>query len=317
MSQHHSEQGGSKRRATPSKERLPGHLRVALWYVYEHRCAYTGELISGPEHVVIDHVLPERLADDDDERQQALVAFDLSPDFQIRGNLGNLVPTTQAFNALKLDKTRPDEMVPRYAQPYVRHRPYEDRQNAQAWPVQALIAHGLALAQQNRAAVERMQRRVDWEEKLLALKSQMPPELRTQDFPYELLSDEEPEFPVRNECDETQGLSPRAFFSRPGVYLDCFLPRLPDMTGTALVMFKSFKIRDARITFGHQDILTQLLPGAKIGHAAGERPFLVMESSENRGWWIQLSNVRIELTRQHTDELCDVIDRLAECSDGG
>jgi len=90
---------------------------MALWYVYEGRCAYTGERIAGPEHVVIDHVLPERLADDDDERQQALAAFGLPSDFQIRGNRGNLVPTTQAFNALKLDKTQPDEIVLRYAQP--------------------------------------------------------------------------------------------------------------------------------------------------------------------------------------------------------
>jgi hypothetical protein len=163
MSEHRYKQGSSRRRAKPSKERLNSHLRVALWYVYEGCCAYTGERISGPEHVVIDHVLPERLADDDDERQQALAAFGLPSDFQIRGNLGNVVPTTQAFNALKLDKTRPDEIVPRYAQPYMRHRPYEDRQNAHTWPVQALIAHGLGLAQQNRAAVERMQRRVDWE----------------------------------------------------------------------------------------------------------------------------------------------------------
>lgn len=169
------------------------------------------------------------------------------------------------------------------------------------------------LAQQNRAAVERMQRRIAWEEKLLTLKSQMPSELRTQDLPYELLSDEEPEFSVRNECDETQSFFRQVFFSRPGVYLHCLLPKLPDMAGTALVMFKSFKIRDALITFGHQGILTQLLPGANIGRAAEERPFLVAESSDNRGWWIQLSNVRIELTPQHTDELCEVVDRLAEC----
>ena len=141
----------------------------------------------------------------------------------------------------------------------------------------------------------------------------MPPELRTQDPPYELLSDEEPEFSVRNECDETQGFFPHALLSRPGVYLECYLPTLPDMTGTALVMFKSFKIRDARITFGHLDILTQLLPGAKIGRAAEERPFLVRELSENEGWCIQLANVRIELTPQHTEELCEIIDRLAEC----
>jgi hypothetical protein len=140
------------RRAKPSKERLNGHLRVALWYVYEKCCAYTGERITGPEHVVIDHVLPERLADDADERQRALAAFGLPSDFQTRGNLGNLVPTTQAFNNLKLDKTRPDEIVRRYAQPYARHRPYEDRQNARTWSAQALIAHGLVLAQQNRAA---------------------------------------------------------------------------------------------------------------------------------------------------------------------
>jgi len=132
MSEHRYQQGSSRRRAKLSKERLHGHLRVALWYVYDKRCAYTGEPISGPEHVVIDHVLPERLADDDDERQQALATFCLPPDFQIRGNLGNLVPTTQAFNALKLDKTQPNAIVLRYAQPYVRHRPYEDRQNAHA-----------------------------------------------------------------------------------------------------------------------------------------------------------------------------------------
>jgi hypothetical protein len=134
----------------------------------------------------------------------------------------------------------------------------------------------------------------------------MPPELRTQDPPYELLSEEKPEFSVRNECDETQALFPHALFphalfSRPGVYLDRFLPELPDMTGTALVMFKSFKVRDARITVGHKDILTQLLPGAKIGRTDDERPFLVRELSGKRGWCIQLANVRVELTRQHTE----------------
>jgi hypothetical protein len=125
MSEHHAKQGSSRRRARPSKERLNGHLRMALCYVYAGCCACTGERIAGLEHVVFDHVLPERLADDDDERQQALAAFDLPSDFQIRGNLGNPVPTTQAFNHLKLDnlkldKTRPDEMFPRYAQPYAR-----------------------------------------------------------------------------------------------------------------------------------------------------------------------------------------------------
>jgi len=85
------------------------------------------------------------------------------------------------------------------------------------------------------------------------------------------------------------------------------------MTGSALVMFKSCKMRDASITFGHQDILTQPLPGAHIGRAAEERPFLVRELSENGGWWIQLANVRLALTRRHTEELCDVIDRLAAC----
>jgi hypothetical protein len=47
--------------------------------------------------------------------------------------------------------------------------------------------------------------------------------------------------------------------------------------------------------------------------AGGERPFLVRELSGNKGWCIQLANIRIELTPQHTDELCEVIDRLAEC----
>jgi hypothetical protein len=68
MPEHHAKQGSSRHRAKPSKERLNGHLRVALWYVYEGRCAYTGERISDPAHVVIDHGLPKRLADDDDER---------------------------------------------------------------------------------------------------------------------------------------------------------------------------------------------------------------------------------------------------------
>ena len=222
MSEHRSEQGSSKHRAKPSNERLHGHLRVVLWSVDDRRCAYTGERISGMEHVVIDQVFLKRLAHDDDERQEALATFDLPPDFQIRGNLGNVVPTTHAFNALNLDKTQPDEMVPRYAPPYVRHRPYEDRQNVHAWPVQTLIACGLGFAQQNRAAVERMQQRVDMAEKLLALKHQMPSGLRTQDSRYDLLSDEELEFSVRNECDETHGLLRHVLFSSPGVYLrDC------------------------------------------------------------------------------------------------
>ena len=59
-------------------------------------------------------------------------------------------------------------------------------------------------------------------------------------YTYELLSEEAPEFSVRNECGET-----RAVVARPGMYLNCNLPGLPDMTGIVLVMFKRFKLRDA------------------------------------------------------------------------
>lgn len=44
MSPYRNKRDDSSQRAKPSKERLNQSLRVAMWDVYEHRCAYTDEL---------------------------------------------------------------------------------------------------------------------------------------------------------------------------------------------------------------------------------------------------------------------------------
>lgn len=291
------------------KETFRTSLRSALWYVYGKRCAYTGERIHRADDVEIDHILPQRLTNRPGELAQARLLFGLPESFSILRNLENYVPTTRHFNQLKSDKIGRADLVPNFGKGYRIHRPYEDLTGARDRPAYELITHALALAKQNRDAVERMERLISAMERAAEVHDAAPPEFAGEAF--ETFSRAvlgrlpSGSFQVVDDDADVDSV----LYSRAGVRIDCNLPRLPDMAGSALVLFADPAIRDALITLNHRDITTHLLPGFGAGHDFEERPFLVGADDDNH--WIQLPHVRVSIPAEHAAELCDIVDRLA------
>lgn len=75
--------------------------RQAIWLAYSRKCAYSGELLD-IRNMHIDHILPEKLANDSAEAARVRKEFCLPDDFDFLG-YENLVPSTQAYNQLKKD----------------------------------------------------------------------------------------------------------------------------------------------------------------------------------------------------------------------
>jgi hypothetical protein len=288
-----------------SRESHSTARRAALWEVYGGRCAYTGELISGPEHVVIDHILPQRLIKDAAERQRVLADHNLPANFPIKDNPRNLVPTTSAFNSAKSDKTGRDQFIERFGA-YALHHPYSDRQKAWTRSAYEVISHGLALAEAHHEAVERELRKLECKEAGAKVFEKLPADLRAQAVAesYDVMSGETPEFPVRTDLEERS-----VYAARSAVKLHCFLPTAEDPQGPALLSCMSLKIRGASITFDQRDLLGGLLRGFGSGTTYGERPFIVAPHQE--GACVQLHHVRCWLPQGHVEQLCEIIDLVA------
>lgn len=77
-------------------------LRTALLEAYNHKCIYTGDLVSYGE-LQVDHIIPEKLESNPVEFKQRLKELDLPENFELN-SLWNLVPTTRRPNSLKSDK---------------------------------------------------------------------------------------------------------------------------------------------------------------------------------------------------------------------
>lgn len=280
-------------------------LRTAMWKVYNGRCAYTGEPLSGPENVVMDHVVPKHLLKDDEKRQRVLAEHNLPANFSIKDNLRNLVPTTSAFNTTKSDKTDRGQFIERFGA-YALHRPYQDRQKAWSKSAHELISRGLALAEEHYEDVKRELEMLKCKKAGIKAFERLPADLRKQAVTesFDVISGEPPEFPNRTDVD---GRS--VYAARGAVMLHCFLPTAAEPRGPALLSCMSLQIRGASITFDQRELLDCLLRGFGNGTSYGERPFI--GAPHEGGVFVQLHHVRFWLPRSHVEQLCEIIDWVA------
>jgi hypothetical protein len=291
-------------RAMDRNEKHEPRRRQALWEAYGRRCAYSGEPISCAEDVQIDHVLPRWLVNDPAERKRILAEFDRRPDFQILNNLLNFVPTTAAFNIAKGAKTEKSERVANLSRRYLRYRPYEDRARAWEKPADELIRHGLALAVQNRAAVERRERELETIEHLHECLSKIPSE-QHEELPIlldEVVGGAEP-FPVRVDLESVP-----AQISRGAALLSCRFSTDGDSGGTSLLQFKRLQIRDAMISFERRELLATLFRGFG-GVPEGDRPFIMAPHED--GYYVQMQHVTFWLRCDEVRDLCAVVEAAA------
>jgi len=93
-----------------SKQKIPLHLRKAIWYSNDQKSGYEGQPINFTE-MEIDHIIPERISlnpKEPDEFEKWKEKYHLSDDFDIQG-IENLCPSTRIFNLSKADKGLYDE----------------------------------------------------------------------------------------------------------------------------------------------------------------------------------------------------------------
>ncbi len=93
-----------------SKQKIPIHLRKAIWIAYDCKSGYERTSIGFLE-MEIDHVIPERVLirpKEPDEFDKWKQKYHLDDDFNIHG-IENLCPSTEHFNLMKSDKGLDDE----------------------------------------------------------------------------------------------------------------------------------------------------------------------------------------------------------------
>lgn len=88
--------------APVSQQRFSDIHRRALWEAHRKRCLYCGEPLFSKE-LVIDHIIPEKIAKDVKRIDELRVTHGLGADFDIEGD-ENLAPACNACNTDKIDR---------------------------------------------------------------------------------------------------------------------------------------------------------------------------------------------------------------------
>jgi hypothetical protein len=92
-----------------SQQRFSDIHRRALWEAHRKRCLYCGEPLSF-KGLVIDHVIPEKIAKDAKRLDELRITHGLGADFDIAGD-ENLAPACHACNIGKIDHLLSPERV--------------------------------------------------------------------------------------------------------------------------------------------------------------------------------------------------------------
>jgi hypothetical protein len=82
-----------------AEQKFSAAEREAIWLAHNGKCAYTRALID-ISSFHIDHILPEKLADNAEEFAEIREKLELPPDFDLRG-FGNLLPCAPGVNLQK------------------------------------------------------------------------------------------------------------------------------------------------------------------------------------------------------------------------
>lgn len=93
-----------------SKQKIPLHLRFAIWYAYDKKSGYEGIPILF-DNMEIDHIIPERVLYNPREPiefEKWKEKYDLDDGFGIH-DIENLCPSTRGFNLMKNDNGLYDE----------------------------------------------------------------------------------------------------------------------------------------------------------------------------------------------------------------
>ncbi len=124
---------------------------------------------------------------------------------------------------------------------------------------------------------------------------------------YDHISDDKETFDdYRNVFDD------RYFRSMSSVRLEAFIPSYSRLRGSCLITFRSLKIRDCMFTLNHEQILSNLFEGLHTDPSLNLRGFITFKSEKKPDiYYIDLENNRFPLTKDETQQLCEIVDDFA------
>lgn len=273
------------------------YVRRAIWDIYNHRCFYTGKILSYTD-LELDHIIPESVISKEDILIKIIEDCELDNNFEIN-SLYNLVPTSRFENRRKSDNTfNPKSCI-----------------------------YFLELARKNVPAIEKrieeLRRKNKIENSISVLKGNVDEETDREkkekiiENIFNFVSNEKQDFDEIEQIYEVDSeLVYKKYAKRIG--LEAIIPKYNSPSTKCIIHFRTLKVRDCMIVLDNKTIITELFSGLFMDPEYGTRGFIEFLNEENDkneegkknldSALIHIGNNKVYLSNDDIITFCEVID---------
>jgi hypothetical protein len=234
----------------------------------------------------IDHILPESLDKEPLKKIKVLEKHKLDQDF-ILNCLENYVPSSRKANREKGNVILPTA-------------------------TDLLLKKAKRLTPRIKTKVNQILQNIDLERSKSTIRNEILGDHQKAENLYNSLTNEDDDFSEEHYTNDYAGTSIYRY-SKQKILLISYLPNFSNSgNGSCLIVFKTLRIRNCAITFGHEEILNILCLGRNTTLDIDLRKFVVCQDYHNKNiYYIQLGNVRFPLELETLEVLLEIIDDFA------
>jgi hypothetical protein len=262
-------------------------VRQAIWECHRGRCFYTGLQIGDIKQMEVDHVLSENLDTQPlEEKQRILRKYKLNQDFELN-SLENFIPTTKYPNTLKSNK------------------------DYSLW-IEAGLDKAKRMAPEIRKKIRGIEKKRNYDQNRALVKSHIAGNYQEAEKLYDYLVDDDQEFSEEKYVNN-DGHSAIYHYSKSNILLNAFLPAFSNLgRGSCLIVFRTLKLRNCAITFGHEEILKTFCLNRNTKLHTNLRNFIICQDNQDKKiYYIQLGNARLPLELETVEAMLEIVDDFA------
>jgi hypothetical protein len=265
-----------------SLNRYKSTFRQAIWECHDRKCAYTGELIINFRDVVLDHVIPRKLAEEPEKLRALLNKLGLNQDFDLN-SLYNIVPCITSINRAKSD-------------------------DCHDCLTEIALKKAAVLAPRIEKEINIIKKSIGETRDQSKVKDSFDGNrLKIEEF-YNFCTDELSAFTEERFVFEnfpyTHYRKSLSKFRLTSILPTRFFPK-----GSCIIEFKTVRMRNCSITLDHKEILNVFCCGYKTDINLGLRKFIVATDSYNPNtYFVKIGNTHFPIEFEELSQLCDVID---------
>lgn len=250
-------------------------VRCALWLAYDKKDGYKDDIISYRE-MVIDHIVPQYVFEDEQRKNETLEALGLDGSFE-QDSLENYLPTRRGPNG---DKSNNIDII--------------------------LIKQCLDKAKMKKAKVMKLIEEYNKETDLITAAvnvARLADNEEKKQEAVDIIFDEEEEF--ENEYMDVLKDSYRESISRVCIY--AHLPSIENMRPGCSFEFRPVKLRACTVSISHEELFENLFVGVREIDLENRR--FISYKMEDGSYRISLGGCFFCLNKKEALELCELIDR--------